>query len=149
MRSKKGLDAVVTTLIIILLVLVAVGIIWVVVRNVVQSGSEQIDITSKCLSVDLSAVSVNETSAGVYDATLKRNAGGDAIGGVKVVLFNSTGSNSGVLDFGVALDELATSTQSVDTVSGVVDANKLEYTAYLLDSSGNEQLCSQTGVFNF
>ena len=56
--DKRGLDAVVTTLIIILLVLVAVGIIWVVVRNVVQQGSEQIDISSKCLSVDVQAVSV-------------------------------------------------------------------------------------------
>lgn len=36
--NKKGLDAVVTTLIIILLVLVAVGIIWVVARNVVQQN---------------------------------------------------------------------------------------------------------------
>jgi len=146
MKSKRGLDAVVTTLIIILLVLVAVGIIWVVVRNVVQQGSEQIDITSKCISVDLSAVSVNETSAGVYDVTLKRNAGGDAIGGVKVSLFNST-ANSGVIDFGTALGELETVTQSVNGT--VTDANKLEYTAYFLDSSGNEQLCSQTGTFNF
>src|SRR3990167_792910 len=54
--DKRGLDAVVTTLLIILLVLVAVGIIWVVVRNVVQQGSEQIDINARCLSVDLQAV---------------------------------------------------------------------------------------------
>lgn len=146
MKGKQGLDAVVTTLIIILLVLVAVGIIWVVVRNVVQQGAEQVDITSKCISVDLSAVSVNETAAGVYDVTLKRNAGGEAIGGVKISLFNAT-ENSGVIEFGAAPNELETVTQAVNGT--VTDANKLEYTAYFLDSSGNEQLCSQTGTFNF
>ena len=145
--NKRGLDAVVTTLIIILLVLVAVGIIWVVVRNVIQQGSEQIDISSKCLSVDLKAVGVSPvvTQVGNYSVTLRRASGGDAIGGVKVTLFNDT-ANSGVLEFGDAVDELETSTQ---TVVGVTGANKLEFTAYLIDASGNQQLCSQTGTFTF
>ena len=145
--NKRGLDAVVTTLIIILLVLVAIGIIWVVVRNVIQQGSESIDISSKCLSVDLKAVGVSPTAnqTGNYSVTLRRAAGGDAIGGVKVTLFNST-ANSGVLEFGDAVDELETSTQ---TIVGVTGANKLEFTAYLIDASGNQQLCSQTGSFTF
>jgi len=145
--NKRGLDAVVTTLIIILLVLVAIGIIWVVVRNVVQQGSEQIDISAKCISVDLKAVSVAPVvaQAGNYSVTLRRAAGGDAIGGIKVTLFNAT-DNSGVLDFGDALDELETSTR---TVVGVTAAERLEYTAYFIDASGNEQLCSQTGTFDF
>ena len=71
MENKRGLSDVITTLIIILLVLVAVGIIWVVVRNVVQSGSEQIDITTRCVAVDLRAVSVTsvEGQAGNYTVT--------------------------------------------------------------------------------
>ena len=132
--NKRGLDAIVTTLIIILLAIVAIGIIWVVVRNVVQQGSEQIDISSKCIAVDLRAVSVSPVSGqvGNYSVTLNRRAGGDAIGGVR--------------DFGVTLNELDTKTQ---TVVGVTEANKLEYTAYFVDASGNEQLCSQTGTFTF
>jgi len=147
--NKRGLDAVVTTLLIILLVLVAIGIIWVVVRNVVQQGSEQIDISARCISVDLQAVSVAPVSnqSGNYSVTLRRGAGGDAIGGVKVTLFNDT-VNSGVLEFGDALDVLETSTQVVAT-PGVTAANKLEYTAYFVDASGNDQVCSQTGSFNF
>ena len=146
--GKRGLSAVITTLIIILLVLVAVGIIWVVVRNLLQEGAEQIDISAKCLAVDMTAVSVtavtNET--GNYSVTLKRSAGGEAIGGLKLTLFNST-DNSGVMDFGTAPDELETKTQKI--AAGVTNANKLEYTAYFVDSSGNEQLCSQTSTFNF
>ena len=146
--GKRGLSAVITTLIIILLVLVAVGIIWVVVRNLLQEGAEQIDISSKCLSVDMSAVSVTAVAnaSGDYSVTLKRGAGGDAIGGIKLTLFNST-DNSGVMEFGLALTELETRTQPI--AAGVTNANRLEYTAYFVDSSGNEQLCSQTSTFNF
>ncbi|HEB47141.1 MAG TPA: hypothetical protein ENI22_01595 [Candidatus Pacearchaeota archaeon] len=146
--GKRGLSAVITTLIIILLVLVAVGIIWVVVRNLLQEGAEQIDISAKCLSVDMSAVSVTAVAnaSGDYSVTLKRKAGGDAIGGIKLTLFNST-DNSGVMEFGLALTELETRTQPI--AAGVTNANRLEYTAYFVDSSGNEQLCSQTSTFNF
>ena len=145
--DKRGLDAVVTTLLIILLVLVAVGIIWVVVRNVVQQGSEQIDISAKCLSVDIQAVSVAPVAgnATAYSVTLRRAAGGDAIAGIKVAIFNNA-TNGGVVEFGNALDELETATQ---TVAGVANANRIEYTPYFVDASGNEQLCSQTGEFNF
>jgi uncharacterized membrane protein YqiK len=148
MKNTKGLSAIVTTLIIILLVIVAVGIIWVVVRNVVQSGAEQIDINTKCVAVDLSAVSVNESSAGVYDVTLFRAAGGDEIGGVKIVIFNST-ANSGVLEFGEAIDKLQTVTQAINTSGAVTNGNKIEYTVYFLDASENEQLCTQTNEFTF
>jgi len=146
--GKRGLSAVITTLIIILLVLVAVGIIWVVIGNLLQEGAEQIDISARCLAVDMSAVSVAEVAgeAGNYSVALKRSAGGDAIGGLKLTLFNST-DNSGVIDLGTALDELETKTQKVAAV--VTNANRLEYTAYFIDSSGNEQICAQTSTFNF
>lgn len=150
--KKRGLSAVVTTLIIILLVLVAVGGIWVVVNNFIDEGTEQIDLSSKCRAVDLSAVSVNETSAGIYDVTIHRSAGGDAIGGIKINIFNSTG-NSGVIEFGTAIAPLGTNTQPVDTIDPnvvtVTNANKLEYTAYFLDASGSEQLCSTTNTYDF
>ena len=147
MENTKGLSAVVTTLIIILLVLVAVGIVWVVVRGVVDQGSEQLELSSRCLAIDLEAVSVVPVSGedGNYTVTLKRNAGGEDLGGVKVTLFNST-DNSGVADFGTAPAELATESQKV---VGVTGAERLEYTAFFTDASGNEQLCSQTNTFNF
>ncbi|MEK6841788.1 MAG: hypothetical protein AABX91_01410 [Nanoarchaeota archaeon] len=145
--NKKGLDAIVTTIIIILLALVAIGIIWAVLRNVVQQGADQVDNNAKCISVDLKAVSVVPVvgQSGNYSVTLRRAAGGEAIGGVKVNIFNAT-ANSGVSDFSVTLAPLDTKTQ---TVVGVTGANKIEYTAFFTDASGNEQACSQTGTFSF
>ena len=143
MENKRGLSAIVATLIIILLVLVAVGIIWVVVRNLIQEGAEQIDVSTKCMAVDVRAVSVATVAgeAGNYSVTLQRFAGGEAIGGVKISLFNET-ANSGVLEFGIALTELQTATQPIDTGGNVTGADRLDYTVYFLDASGNEGFCS-------
>jgi len=67
-----------------------------------------------------------------------------------VNIFNSTES-SGVIDFGATIDQLDTVTQPVDTTPSniVLNANKIEFTAYFVDASGNEQYCSQTGEFTF
>ena len=149
MENKRGLSAIVATLIIILLVLVAVGIIWVVVRNLIQEGAEQVDISTKCMAIDVRAVSVIPVvgEAGNYSVTLRRTAGGEAIGGIKIVLFNDT-ANSGVLSGFLDLDELETKTETfADT--NVTNANKLEYTVYFTDESGTEALCSQTNPYSF
>src|SRR3989344_5947807 len=53
MFKKRGLSGVVTTLIIVLLVLVAVGIIWAVVKNVVQRGAEQVDLGQFTLDLQI------------------------------------------------------------------------------------------------
>ena len=149
MENRKGLSAVVTTLIIILLVLVAVGIIWVVVRNLVESGAEQIEVNTKCIAVDVRAVSVLPVSGedGNYTVSLNRQAGGGDIGGVKINVFNDTDS-SGVIDFNNSIEALNTETERIDA-NGVTGANKIQFTVFFLDASGNEQLCTTTKEFTF
>ena len=147
MINKRGLSAVVTTLIIILLVLVAVGIVWVVVRNVIEQGAEQIDISTKCVAVDVRAVGVVPAGGDNYIVTLERKSGGGDIGGVKLNIFNST-SNSGPIDFGTTLVELATETQTV-SANGVTGATRMQYTVFFISESGTEQLCSITTPFEF
>jgi len=132
--DKKGLSTIVATLIIILLTLVAVGIIWVVIRNVVEGGAGQIELSQKCLAVELSAVTVNETSSGIYDVTLRRGTGNQ--------------EDIGVGDFG-ELDALGTVTNTVDTNATLTGGDKIEFTAFFQGASGEEQLCSQTKSFEF
>ena len=141
-KDKRALSEVVTTLIIILLVLVAIGIVWVVVNSVLQSGTQQLDISAKCLAVDLQFVSIDETAAGVYSVTLKRTDSGDDLDGVKIVLFNAA-SNSPVVEFGKAVTSLETVTSTVTTSPVLTGAIKMEYSPYFLDDSGNAQACPQ------
>ncbi|GIU68270.1 MAG: hypothetical protein KatS3mg001_586 [Candidatus Pacearchaeota archaeon] len=147
-KNKRGLSAVVTTLLIILLTIIAIGIIWVVIRNLVEQGSEQIDITTQCAAIQLEFVSVNPVAGetGNYTVTLRRGAGGGDIGGVKVVLFNGT-TSTGVLDFGSKINQLETKSAKLQT--SLLNASRIEFTPYFIDASGNEQLCQTTQSRSF
>ena len=81
-KNKRALSEIVATLITILLVLVAVGIIWVVVRNVIQQGSEQISLGKLTLSLKIKQVQANETNAIVK---VMRNSGEGNITGIKFI----------------------------------------------------------------
>ncbi len=140
MENKQGMSAVVTTLIIILLVIVALGIIWVVVKNVIQSGVEQVEWAEKCRPVEIQAVKVNETTTpGTYDVTLSRTGMGDDIEGVKLLFANSTDYGS-IVEFGEPIPQLETKTREVE--AGIISATELQMTPYFLDDLGEVHLCA-------
>lgn len=144
MKSKQGLSTVVTTLIIILLVLVAIGIVWVVVRGVVESGSEQIGIQTKCPSIDLRIIGNSSTcSVGTCNVDIERRSGGENIDGVRVVISNSTLSN--ITTIGGNIDQLTTKTL---TVGSVAAPTKISAAAYFNDASNNPQFCTNSVEFN-
>jgi flagellin-like protein len=45
--DKRAISPVITTLIIILLALVAIGIVWIVIKNIVSEGTEGISLGRK------------------------------------------------------------------------------------------------------
>ncbi len=145
-NNKKGLSTIVATLLIILLTLVAVGIIWVVVRNVVQGGSEQVDIDAKCLQANVVATNVVVITADSYDVTLSRQGGGEAIGGVMLVFMNASKTSSYATNISEDIVPLSTITRTVVISSTdpnyVANANQVDVVVYFLDKSGNRQLCS-------
>lgn len=146
MISKKGLSDVVTTLIIILLSLVAIGIIWVVVNNILEGGASTTDINAKCLEVSIKATSVSCTGA-VCNVTYKRSAGGDDIEGIVVILSNGVASNQTKIPGNVA--SLATKTLT-DFATGLSPVpNTAEIAAYFIDDAGVQQTCGAGGKFEF
>lgn len=146
MINKRGLSLIVTSLIIVVLVLVAIGIVWVVVRNIIEGGVEQVDYNTKCLEVNIRATAVTNTGDTDYNITMTRTAGEDDIAGVKLVFFNEDGETSDVIGVDGNIAPLATVTKSVD--GEIEDANKVELTPYFEDSSGNEKFCS-TNSYEF
>ena len=147
MKNNKGLSTIVTMLIIILLALVAVGIIWGVVGNLLDKNKGNIESATKCLDVDIVATKVVNNTLTNYSVTLQRTSTGDTIDGVKLVFYSDVG-NTGVLDFDVAPTPLQTITRSVETIidgdGGLPNANKVAVTPYFLDESGNQKLCPVT-----
>lgn len=147
LRNKKALSDIVATLIIILLVIVAAGIIWVVVRNVIQSGAGQIEFSEKCMGIGFTGISLNDESGGTYRITITRTGSGtnDPAAGLKIILFNDT-HNSGVLDFDEEFGKLTTRTKILPTPNNLINVNKMEYTAYFRDDAGREQVCPMTST---
>lgn len=151
--NKKGLSAIVTTLLVIVLVLVAVGIVWAVVRNVVQSGAGSTELAVKCLNTDVQATAIDCTTPSACVVTFTRTGSNDEdLGGVKLVFRDATGTAGTTSPVDVPttttnIKKLVGGSATVD--SGLAAPVKVEVTAYFNDASGNEQLCTQTNSFTF
>src|SRR3989344_7184066 len=100
--DNRGLSTIVATLLILLLVMVAVGIIWVVVRNVIQSGTEQISLGKYTL--DLQIEQVQKISDSQINVQLKRNAGAGDFVGLKFVVEDNDGTE--VIEVNSSMQEL-------------------------------------------
>jgi len=142
--NKRGLSAIITTLLVILLVLVAVGIVWAVVSGLLTGGAEDLEFSAKCLNVDVRATAV-VCAVGDCNVTFERTGiETDSLGGMKLVFRDSTaGTNSGVIDELGDVEVLAgTTTASIGT--NVTAPDSVEVTPYFIDDSGNDKLCAQT-----
>ena len=120
LKNRKGLSAIVATLIIILLVLVAAGIIWVVVRNIISEGAEGIELGRFTLDLSIKSAYIDGTNVKVL---VKRNVGGGDLVGIRFIFFNGTHSIS--VDRKIPLIELQERLFSFDS-SEVGDINALQ-----------------------
>jgi flagellin-like protein len=153
MRNKKAMSEIVTTVIMVVLALVAVAVIWQIINNLISDKGAQVGITQKCLDVKLNVESVSDCTADGCTIAIKRSAGGDSFTGVKVILKSSTESSK-VITIPGNIEELET--ESLDaSITDPLDgfdastANKVEATVYFTDESGQEQNCPSTTTYNF
>lgn len=153
-NKKRGISTIVTTLIIILISLAAIGIVGLVINNFVKNSTQGIDINSKCLNVNVEATKVectDGTTTQICDVDLKRTGtDNSAIAGVKFV-FRGDNVNSNLISIEGNIDALVGKMENgVETgVLNTEELNKLEVTVSFKDASGKEQLCPQTTSFNF
>jgi hypothetical protein len=136
-NDKRALSAVVTTLIIILLVLVAIGIMWVVVRNILTEGAEEVSLEKLDYSLAIKAAYVNDTDVRV---SVRRNPGGGDMVGIKFIFYN--GRNSTSVDRYVVLEELEEEIFIFDSseVPGVVNNTEISIAPIYTSESGKERL---------
>jgi len=101
-KNQKGISTIVATLIIILLVLVAAGIIWVVVKGIVQEGAEGIELGR--LTLDLEIKKAQIENGNVTIVVVRRNPGQGNFVGMNFVF--SDGINSEIIRENTTLQEL-------------------------------------------
>ena len=135
--NKKGLSAIVGTLLVVLLTIAAVGIVWAVLRGTIQSNTDQIDFSKFTLSMDIVAAQY-DSDTGASSVTVQRNAGDGNLYGLSFIFSNATENN--VVERIVTLDQLdkQTFTFSSDEI-GLTGPTEISIAPLSLSSS-NEQI---------
>ena len=140
--NKKGLSDIVVTLIIIVLSLVAIGVVWVVVSNILKSGTQQASFQFGTLFLDLKIDKVLVDSSGNYQVTVSRGAGQGELTGVDFVF--SDGTNSQVVKESTSIQELGSQTFTFSPSDlGQVSIVKEIDIAPVLNSGGTDQIGSK------
>ncbi|MBS3094622.1 hypothetical protein J4474_03070 [Candidatus Pacearchaeota archaeon] len=62
LKNKKGVSEAVMTVIMIVLILVAIGVIWLVVQGVLSRGSSTADYSTKCLGIAIVPTALDPTA---------------------------------------------------------------------------------------
>ena len=140
--NKKGISEVILRIIMIVLVLASVVIIWGIINTFLTTQSGEIDVSTRCLKVDIEAkiLTCSGVNNDVCDVTLSRSPRGDDIAGVKLVFTNALEETNYVHDVSGNFAPLQT-TKIVNITTGIANTNNVEVVAYFTDLSGNEQLC--------
>jgi len=142
-NNKKGLSAVIVTLLLVMLSIVLVGIVFVVVNNVVGRGTQQVSTGASCLGSSVSVLSATCTYDGQNcNVTVKRDAGSETIGGVTLVFYNSN-DDSGVNNTAGSIQVPASKRITNINVS-IVNITKIDAAVYSLDNSGKINTCPGT-----
>lgn len=148
MKNKKGLSAIVTTLIIILLVLVAIGIIWGVVKGLLDDSKDDISNSQKCLDIEFSVSKLEvATVQENHSITIRRSPTGmEENVGVKVLIYTNE-SNSDLMVFGGEEDPVYFGLGAVETyqmeLTDLVGQRitQVDMIPYFIDEAGSEVVC--------
>jgi len=147
MKSKKGMDAIVTTVIMVALALIAIGIIWAVISTLIANRSGDINVQSQCLNTQLEITAGScWTNTGTTDlcentccnATVRRKGGTDLMKGVRLALGSVANDSSSDISVGTIAN--------VTVYSTTVLKGKLSAIA-IYDVGGKPSYCSQAAEY--
>lgn len=141
-KNKRGLSGVITTLIIILLVVVATGMVWVVVKNLIIKNVDKASGSVRCLdtSVGISYAICGGTSNSVCNVTLTKNSGQEVLLGVREIFSSPESSSNYVKTLNGDIPLLTTKKDS-EVQTGLTNVNKIEIAIILQDDSGQPIEC--------
>ena len=134
--EKKGLSTLVTSLILILLVLVAVGILYSVYINFIKEGVGDVSVGKFTINLEIQSVKINED--GTVDVNVKRNVGDGALTGIKFVV--SDGVKTEVFDESTTMQELGSNIFKLDYISEDGLIEKISIAPIVTTSSGKESV---------
>lgn len=135
-KSRRGLSEIVANLLIILLVLVAIGVVWVVVRNVLSSGASNVELGQFTFDISIKSAYVSGTNIVVG---VRRSPGGGELLGMKFVFSNERESK--IIEKRVVMNEFdeRTFTFNSTEISGMNAGDEVSVAPlYKLDSGAEK-----------
>ena len=138
-KDKRGLSTIVVTLILIVLSLVAVGVVWVVISNLLNTGTQQANFQFGTLFLNLKMEKVFMDSNGNLLVTVSRGTGQGDLKEIDFIV--SDGKNSQVIKKPTTLSELGTSTFTLtQTDFAGISGNMQIDIAPVINSGGQDQV---------
>ena len=143
MKNKKGLSDVVTTLIIILLVLVAIGILWGVLGPTFRGGAAQIGVSTDCLEINVETISNGACTGASCKITVRRGTDNqDEVAGIRIVL--SDGESSFAHD---ATGILVGETEEVTITPALASTPTTATVTAYFEIDGEKKLCPTPHIY--
>ncbi|PIO07707.1 hypothetical protein COU59_02940 [Candidatus Pacearchaeota archaeon CG10_big_fil_rev_8_21_14_0_10_34_12] len=148
-ENKKGISDILVSLIMIVIVLGAIGVVWFLIKGIIGGNTESIGVGTKCLEIEVNPTGLicSGTNNDVCNVVVERNTGGMDIAGIKLIFTNSSSASNFVKDVPGNIAVLEKKTiSSVET--GISNVDTVDLVVYFNDSSGKEQLCSSKTTYS-
>ncbi|MEK6873984.1 MAG: LamG domain-containing protein [Nanoarchaeota archaeon] len=124
MLNKKGVSDVITTVLLILIVLAAIGIVWMVISNFLNASTEQISLGVGFSQLDIIDNSLKYFPNDSIQLRVKRDSNPGNITGLRVIVEGSNGETQ-AYDVDIEIKELETKTISVPLQGKVINITKV------------------------
>lgn len=140
--NKKGLSGIVTTLLLVMLIIIAIGAVWITVNNLIEKSSE--GVSFDVLTIDLEIVSAKiNFSDGKATIRVRRNVGEGEVVGIKFLVEDTLGSDVFERKF-ESFQELEERTFILDLTESefllLTDINKISIAAIYKSATGVKEL---------
>jgi len=139
---KNGLSSIVSVVLIVMITIVSVTILWIGVRGVISSNSEDISLEPFTVNLELSNVVVDDA----IHVSVKRGAGKGDLNAIQFVL--SDGQNSESFEVETNIEEFETQTFSISPV-GLEIANLEELDVYAMYVSDSGKKSKSITSYNY
>ncbi|MEN7982634.1 MAG: archaellin/type IV pilin N-terminal domain-containing protein [Nanoarchaeota archaeon] len=90
--DKKGISTIIATIMMILFVLIAAGVVWVVIQNLLAEQTEEISSGLDRITLSIVGSSVNITDTEV-SLTINRDIGKGDLVKIKIILYDTEGES--------------------------------------------------------
>jgi hypothetical protein len=143
--QKRGLSTVVTTLILIVISLVAIGAVWVVVNNLLKGQSDQIALDRITFDAEITQVALYNSSNNL-SVSVQRNVGEANLKGIKYYFYNQTSAE--VITEYFTLGELGQKTFSFNLAMDLSSLEKISIVPIFNSKDGKDAMGNVADSYN-